>query len=204
MRNCVICKAAFEEEAVAHLPDRKALERWTCGMVCQKRLEKRAAQRDEAAAELHTAIAEEAREPAVTEAERAREALGLEEVPEALPSSDATDPMEYALAAKHMVDAAAALSRPEDRYVVLELARGFVSRSVELLEGAAPADDEQLEDEPENVVVARAASTTKPGTSYTVSRQPNGSLVCDCAGFRHRQTCRHVAEAARRLQRGGR
>ena len=43
-------------------------------------------------------------------------------------------------------------------------------------------------------------SKSTPGDTYGLTLRADGSLVCPCPGFTHRQRCRHTAEVALALE----
>lgn len=182
-RKCVICQQEFDENTVSHMPDRPPAERWTCGVLCQKRLTKRIEQNQ--APRLVRDEAPEADDDAPSEAEKARAVLRPPPV-RSTPSAPHPGGMEFARAARHLIAAADEVSEPEDRGVLLSLADGFLGRALE----AFPVEgDEEADPSPE--LVARVASVSRPGTTHEVTRT-GGKLSCSCPSFAHRGTCKHV------------
>lgn len=196
MRNCVICKKAFDEQKADHVLGRDPKELWTCSKVCQAVLDKRAG----AAEELRATAREE--EPEVeedgpSEADKGRAALAGLVAPE--PPATGGGSLEYARAARHMISAGEELSSPEDRAVVFTLAHGFLGRAIgdvpDLAEEEAEGSEEAAPEAGTSRPVGRARGSG--GTEHVVSRDGAGALSCTCPGFKFRKTCRHVDEARR-------
>ena len=150
MARCVSCNQEFDQEKVEHLPELAANKRWTCSLVCEKRLELRGRERSAQLEELKRRAKDEESFDGPSEAEKARAALaGLGRVGSvgSAPPEDDSEEMtsdssidERLGAVSTLAGLAATMSGAQDRYVLAGIASGFLNSCMQELETGIPDD----------------------------------------------------------------
>ncbi len=144
---CVVCPTQFEQAKADHYPDAvPERERWTCSRMCKKKLESKSLQVQQEQLQLRRVADEPAIEEALSEAEKAREALSQQ--PDLGAPEDATwlvpgdsDETSLLQLSSGVLDLASKATGVRDRAFLMAVAQDFMNSAAARVEGRLPDDE---------------------------------------------------------------